>query len=187
MNQLLAELRSLVAAWVVGVLSADFYSKVTNRKAKGEQFQKVTGEVSFGWTELGPSVRELSSAELVIRNNSLWTVPEVIVLEPQWLLAHIERDILPKTERRLPVSLESLGNATDSSDAPVTLQVVDARGRTWVWTPATQEFEACPAKIPLHARMVQMIIRVGSGGLGRGFQRLPGGVQSFLWGYDPRG
>lgn len=181
----------VLVSFFIGVASGfaanELHRRWVRHRSKQQQVRSIGVEVSFDWDPIEPNRQVLQAARLLIRNASEWTVPEILVLDPEWLNAHVERQVPSGAEKPIFINLESMGDQLSTDDIPITLQVVDINHRTWEWTPRTRVLKRLPARLRPHAAFAQWSVQNGPALLGRRFQKLPLGIQTFLWGYDPRG
>lgn len=134
------------------------------------------------WVRAEPSVDESGAwqtGRVTITNASAWPMWDVMVLSPEmqgmdftsvgpgeFVSRNVSADLVPVDEL-------------------VTVQVTDARGKVWLWTPLSQVLSQIPPPITPLAKFVQFIIRHSPELLHAQFHRLPDSLLVILWGYHP--
>ncbi len=177
----LAGVAFTVAAALLTVLpwSRDLFDRRRHVRDVRARLQPVWEPIAdHGWV--------LRSVRLVVHNSGRWPAREVLVLTPSWVATRDRAEVAPNDPWIEDVFLNDA--ARKEYDDPVTLQLVDVRGRMWRWTSMTDELQRVPTPIPMHARLVQWTARrYWTSRMHERFARLPKRWQARLWGYDPEG
>lgn len=126
---------------------------------------------------------------LTLTNGSDWPAWNVLVMAPEELHATDFESIGPGEVRRRFIPEQEMGTVIDQD---VTIQLDDARHKSWLWTPITETLSPIPQPIPPLARVVQFVVgrlsdRRQNDLHTRFLARLPHGLVVLLWGYDPVG
>lgn len=178
---------TLVAGVLASLLATILWFGIARWWQRRRQVRMVDAKILLRWEPTSPSAKTLEGAELSITNRSAWPVPEVQVLEPEWLNRHDEHHIWPGETRIAEISMEALQVERDPTDVRLVLLVKDDRGEDWVWIPNEGKARNLAASIRAYSRVFQAIVSKMPERVRHQIMRLPPRLLVWLWGYDPQG
>ena len=156
----------------------DYYDK--RRHVRG-----IDARLEAQWIPVDATLRQMTGAQLRVRNSSRWPVTNLVIVAPGSAVARDRNRLGSNDEWVEDLFLDEA--LMGDLDEAVTIQVTDVQGVRWSWTPATGVLTPNTRKLPPLQRLVQRWSRRWSPSAHARFARLPRRIRILLWGYDPRG
>lgn len=156
-----------------------------------EMWSRRRSHIRHLWVRLDPVWENgvLNGGWLILTNASAWPVWNVLVMAPKEIHGTDFESVGPGEVRRLFVPEQRMASTNENV---VTIQVHDIKRKMWLWTPIAHTLSPIPPRIPLLAKIIQLLVKHLTEHQQTIFhtrllRRLPRGLVILFWGYDPMG